>query len=133
MLLDNGECCKTRDPEGTVPRTPTGETVPQCSLAICVGIVHKLRAFIGSKEPMVRGRVMIFAFELGGGQYTVNLGDGRLQIGRTYCFLPVMGDKLIVLVEDKPVEPRIYLRQSDTLRVLTTVEDQPPSNSRRSF
>ena len=35
-----------------------------------------------------------------------------------------MGSELAVLVKDEPVELRVYLRQSDALRVLTTVEDQ---------
>ena len=43
---------------------------------------------------------------------------------RAYDFFPVMGSELAVLVKDEPVELRVYLRQSDALRVLTTVEDQ---------
>jgi len=66
VLLDCGECRETRNPKDPIPRTPTRETVPQRSLAISVGIVHALWTLVWSKEPVVRGRVVAFVFELDG-------------------------------------------------------------------
>jgi len=128
VLLDCGECRETCDPKSPIPGVPTTETVPQRSPVISVGIVHELWALVRSKEPVVRGGVVIFVFELDGARCMVNPEDGRLHSGGTYCSPPIVGDELTVLVKDKPVEPRVYLRQSNALRVLTTVKDQATSN-----
>jgi len=64
VFLECGECRETCNPKGPIPRTPTTEAVPQRSLIISVGIVHKLWAPVWSKEPVVRGGVVIFVFEL---------------------------------------------------------------------
>ena len=71
---------------------------------------------------MVRGWVAIFVMELEHARLT--RGNGRLQTSGAYRFFPAMNNKLAVLVKYKPVEPRIYLRQSDGLRILATFEGQ---------
>ena len=50
------------------------------------------------------------------------------ETNRAYRFFPVMGNEFVVLVKDKPVELRVYLRQSDALWVLATVQDQFSGN-----
>jgi len=91
VLLDCGECRETRDTEGLIPRTPTAEAAPQCPFVISVGVVHKLRALVWSKEPMVRGGAMRFVFELDGAQCVINPGDGRVQNWWNSLFLPNYG------------------------------------------
>ena len=43
---------------------PTNKTVPQTLFVISVGIVHKLRVFVWSKEFIVHGGVTRFVIEL---------------------------------------------------------------------
>ena len=73
VLLDRGECRQISDPRNQAPMTPTAETTPRWFLVISVGIMHKLWAFVRSKEPMVPRGVGMFIVDLDGMWCTVNL------------------------------------------------------------
>jgi hypothetical protein len=67
VLFYCGERRETPDPAISILIIPpTTETTPQLFLFISIGIVHKLWAFVWSKEPMIHGGVEIFVKELEG-------------------------------------------------------------------
>ena len=69
VLLDHGECRKTR---GRDPITPAMETVPPSHPIVSVGIMHEFWGLARSEEPMVRVGVLVFVFKLDEAWYIVN-------------------------------------------------------------
>ena len=97
------------------------ETNPLGFFVISLGSVHILWVFVWSKEPVPRGGVVVSTPELDrvSSQPTaVNVHE----TGRTYHLGPPIYDGIAAIMADKPVGHRVYLRPSDTSRILATVE-----------